>query len=441
MVMSPQGALLVGLASCTNDFTSMTKAIPKPEPVMAVMIFETIVYLAATYYLDRQSVAALLPSEDPTFDPAVLQDLDEDVQDERDKTAKMSSKDAPLVVSRLRKVFPAKAKDREDVVAAQDVSFSVGKGEIFGLLGANGAGKTTTLSMLTRLLVPSSGNAFVSGHSILGDFPLASSHLGVVTQNNSLWDRLSVESHLFLFARLRGVPEDQVAQIVDSTIDELELTPHRKKMAMALSGGMKRKLCVAIALIGDPDVVLLDEPSAGLDPISRHNLWSVILRTMSHRAVILTTHSMEEAEALCKRIGIMVHGQMRALGTKQHLKNKFGSRYELVVKLVVGDRGIMKQREDVTQFVAGMFPSAHLLADNGGLLTFQIPRSEMRMGVAFSQLERHREELCIEDYSIAQPTLEQVFIRTVNNYDGKERGKGEVEKGSGSRAEVSPLVV
>ncbi len=124
------------------------------------------------------------------------------------------------------------------------------------------------------------------------------------------------------FARLRGVPEDLVYMVVDRTLDQLELTPHKFKLAGRLSGGMKRKLCVAIALIGDPAVVLLDEPSAGLDPVSRRNLWNVILKTMTHRAVVLTTHSMEEAEALCKRIGIMVQGQLRALGTKQHLKTK-----------------------------------------------------------------------------------------------------------------------
>ena len=128
--------------------------------------------------------------------------------------------------------------------------------------------------------------------------------MGVVTQNNSLWDLLSVEDHLYLFARLRGVSEDQVANLVTGVCDQLELLPHRKKLAGRLSGGMKRKLCVAIALIGDPEVVLLDEPSAGLDPVSRRNLWNVILRTMSNRAVILTTHSMEEAEALSTKMGI-----------------------------------------------------------------------------------------------------------------------------------------
>jgi ATP-binding cassette subfamily A (ABC1) protein 3 len=291
-------------------------------------------------------------------------------------------------------------------VATQDVAFVVESGEIFGLLGANGAGKTTTLSMLTRLLVPTSGDAFITKHSILSEFSQGATHLGVVTQNNSLWDRLSVEAHLKLFARLRGVPEDMVHKVVDGTIDQLELTPHRKKLAMRLSGGMKRKLCVAIALIGDPEVVLLDEPSAGLDPVSRRNLWSVILRTMSHRAVILTTHSMDEAEALCQRIGIMVQGQLRALGTKQHLKNKFGSGFELVVKLNVTD--LARQIEEMNAFVDTMFPSAVLMSENGGLLTYQVPRREMKMGVAFTELENNKARLSIEDYSVAQPTLEQV---------------------------------
>ena len=193
---------------------------------------------------------------------------------------------------------------------------------------------------------------------------------------------------------------------MDSTIDQLELTPHRKKLAMRLSGGMKRKLCVAIALIGDPDVVLLDEPSAGLDPVSRRNLWSVILRTMSQRAVVLTTHSMDEAEALCRRIGIMVKGQLRALGTKQHLKSKFGSGYELEMKVHITD--LVKQSADISNFVMAMFPAATLISENGGLFTFRIPKEEAKMGLAFSELEKNKENLAIETYSLAQPTLEQV---------------------------------
>lgn len=421
MLTTPHGALFSALLDTTQDYSGFLSNFPPVGATIAFMIVESVAYLSYAYYTDAQSIANIIPTDDPNFDPACLEGLDEDVQQERDRTLYPTEQlaAAPLRIERLRKVFPPKKVGHRSVIATEDVAFSVESGEIFGLLGANGAGKTTTLSMLTRHLIPTSGNAKITQHSILTEFSKGATHLGVVTQNNSLWDKLSVESHLKLFARLRGVPEDLVKKVVDGTIDQLELTPHRHKLAMRLSGGMKRKLCVAIALIGDPEVVLLDEPSAGLDPVSRRNLWSVILRTMSHRAVILTTHSMDEAEALCKRIGIMVKGQLRALGTKQHLKNKFGSGFELTVKIHVKD--LLAQTEQLTKFVQEMFPSAFMLGENGGLVTFEIPRDEMKMGLAFSALEKNKTDLLIEDYTIAQPTLEQVFIRTVNRFaDHKE---------------------
>jgi len=379
---------------------------------------------------------------------------------------------------------------------------SVREGQIFGLLGANGAGKTTTLSMLTRHLVPVAGAAYIKGKSILSDFTKAAVNLGVVTQDNSLWPLLSVTGHLKLFARLRGVPEKELNGLVDAVIDQLELSPHRYKLAGRLSGGMKRKLCVAIALIGDPAVCLLDEPSAGLDPVSRRNLWNVILRTMSHRSVVLTTHSMEEAEALCGRIAIMVKGQVRAVGTKQHLKSTLGAGYELIIKLSPGAANIRKsarrqnsvqhlslssQRissslsnglsaqlsnngevcnasrgsgtaiegvDDATElsrmsslnlesanqftslnslgddsltendaklkaFVSKLFVDAEIVADNGGLITWRISSHNLSLGVAFREIEAHKVDLHIESYSISQPTLEQVFMRTVQSYDNK----------------------
>mmetsp|Transcript_26129 Transcript_26129/g.35915 ORF Transcript_26129/g.35915 Transcript_26129/m.35915 type:complete len:1375 (+) Transcript_26129:1-4125(+) len=436
MMLSPHGAMYCSLLNTTQNFSAFLSNFPPVGACIAFMIAETIGFMGYCYYVDTQSVNPIPALEDPTFDPSVLDNLDDDVKAERVRTAN-SSGDEPLKIDRLRKVFPPKVVGRKAVVATEDVSFVVEKGEIFGLLGANGAGKTTTLSMLTRHLVPTSGNAFITSCSILQEFSEGATHLGVVTQNNSLWDKLSVESHLLLFARLRGVPEDLVKQVVDGTIDQLELTPHRKKLSMRLSGGMKRKLCVAIALIGDPEVVLLDEPSAGLDPVSRRNLWSVILRTMSQRAVILTTHSMDEAEALCKRIGIMVKGQLRALGTKQHLKNKFGSGYELVIKVKVVD--MSKQAVEITNFVNSMFPAATLISENGGLFTFRIPKQDAHMGLAFSQLETNKTTLNIEDYSLAQPTLEQVFIRTVNDYTVTAEGTGPTTVGGGVKDAIERL--
>lgn len=257
MILSPHGALYSALLDTTLDVSSFLSQYPPVGATIAFMIVESVVFLYLAYYLDSLAVSSLLPDIDPSFDESVLNSLDQDVVDERKRILEGSDVSMPLSVSRLRKVFPPTHYSQPPVTAVEDVCFGVEKGEIFGLLGANGAGKTTTLSMLTRHLVPTAGDARVANFSILSQFQKASTHLGVVTQTNSLWDLLSVEDHLYLFARLRGVPEDLVKTIVEGTIDQLELTPHRKKLAHRLSGGMKRKLCVAIALIGDPDVVLL----------------------------------------------------------------------------------------------------------------------------------------------------------------------------------------
>lgn len=436
IIMTPHGNVFTMTINATGDLRKDISKLPPYGACVAIAIFEIVAYMLIVYRADILSVAQVpcIP-HDPTQDISELEStLDEDVLKERTETITSSNDAYPLVIKELRKVFPPKVKGRPAVVATENISFKVSKGEVFGLLGANGAGKTTTLTMLTRLLLPNSGDAFLSGESILTEFTKAATHLGVVTQNNSLWDRLSVEDHLYLFARIRGVPESEVNRIVDGTIDQLELRPHRKKLSMSLSGGMKRKLCVAIALVGDPEVVLLDEPSAGLDPVSRRNLWSVILRTMSERSVILTTHSMEEAEALCARIGIMVRGQMRALGTRQHLKYKFGSGYELTVKLLVAtaddvDTLVTK----FTQFLVSLFPNSKIIAENGGLVTYQIPKEEMKVGLIFQELENNKEEFLIEDYSVAQPTLEQVFIRIVNKHTPPT---GKLLEADGQAAEV-----
>ena len=283
MILSPHGALFSALLDSTFNFSSFISEFPPLGACIAFMVIESTLFLGLAYYYDSLSIANLAQQVDPLFDERCLANLDEDVQAERDRVLGSTPQEtqavgspscaAPITedgsqhlrIERLRKVFPPKSKTSPAVVATEDVCFAVKSGEIFGLLGANGAGKTTTLSMLTRHLTPTSGTATIANISILSNFSQAAHHLGVVTQNNSLWDLLSVEDHLFLFARLRGIPTASVRRTVDATIDQLELTPHRHKLALRLSGGMKRKLCVAIALIGDPEVVLLDEPSAGKD--------------------------------------------------------------------------------------------------------------------------------------------------------------------------------
>ncbi|EGB09825.1 hypothetical protein AURANDRAFT_12714, partial [Aureococcus anophagefferens] len=232
----------------------------------------------------------------------------------------------------VRKIFPPKRLGQRAIEAVQNVTFGVRSGEVFGLLGANGAGKTTTMAVVTRALEPTSGDAAIGGRSVLDDFGAASKRLGLVNQHNTLWDALSCRDHLRLFAGLRGSGAAG-AGVVDATLDRVELLAHGDKPAGRLSGGMKRKLCCAAALVGDPRIVLLDEPSAGLDPVSQRNLWNLIKSTMAGRAVVLTTHSMVEADVLCDRIAIQVAGQLHCLGTPAHLKAKYASGYELVVKV------------------------------------------------------------------------------------------------------------
>jgi ABC-type multidrug transport system fused ATPase/permease subunit len=236
MILSPHGAYFCAQLDTLDDFSVYIENFPKVSTSIAFMICESACFLAFAYYSDQQNSARITFGTDPSFDAETeLASLEPDVKAERER-ALQEGVTAPLFIDQLRKVFPPKKVGRKAVVAVQNVAFTVSKGEIFGLLGANGAGKTTTLSMLTRHLVPTSGDAFVTGHSVLTAFDLGSRHLGVVTQNNALWDKLSVEDHLYLFARLRGVPEDQVTQVVDGTIDQLELTPHRKKLSQNLSG-------------------------------------------------------------------------------------------------------------------------------------------------------------------------------------------------------------
>ena len=201
MILTPHGALYCSLLNTTQNFSAYLSNFPPIGACIAFMIIESVGYLGYCYYIDVQAVTKVDLPLDASFNPAVLEGLDDDVVAERTRTEN-SKGEEPLRISRLRKVFPPKVVGRRGVVATEDVSFVVEKGEIFGLLGANGAGKTTTLSMLTRHLVPTSGDAFITQCSILQEFSKGATHLGVVTQNNSLWDKLSVEAHLKLFARL-----------------------------------------------------------------------------------------------------------------------------------------------------------------------------------------------------------------------------------------------
>lgn len=271
-------------------------------------------------------------SENVNLDFDLHEDID--VQSEKNRVLSGSVDKAILYLRNLRKVYPG-GRYRGAKVAVHSLTFAVQEGECFGFLGTNGAGKTTTLSMLSGEESPTDGTAYIFGSDIRMNPKAARQHIGYCPQFDALLEFLTVQEHLELYARIKGVPDYDLADVVMDKLLEFDLLKQSNKPSFALSGGNKRKLSVAIAMIGDPPVVFLDEPSTGMDPIAKRFMWEVISRLSTRQgktAVILTTHSMNEAQALCTRIGIMVGGRLRCIGSSQHLKTRFGNHLELEVK-------------------------------------------------------------------------------------------------------------
>ncbi|CAJ2671488.1 unnamed protein product [Trifolium pratense] len=276
---------------------------------------------------------------EPLLEPSpetIFTDLNEDVdvKTERSRVLSGSIGNAIIYLRNLRKVYSEEKKHGKKV-AVDSLTFSVQEGECFGFLGTNGAGKTTTLSMLCGEESPSDGTAFIFGKDICSHPKAARKYIGYCPQFDALLEFLTVKEHLELYARIKSVPDYTINNVVMEKLVEFDLLKHANKPSFSLSGGNKRKLSVAIAMIGDPPIVILDEPSTGMDPIAKRFMWDVISRISTRRgktAVILTTHSMNEAQALCTRIGIMVGGQLRCIGSPQHLKTRFGNHLELELK-------------------------------------------------------------------------------------------------------------
>uniref|UniRef100_A0A3P8YR45 ABC transporter domain-containing protein n=1 Tax=Esox lucius TaxID=8010 RepID=A0A3P8YR45_ESOLU len=274
----------------------------------------------------------------------------------------------------------------------------------FGLLGINGAGKTTTFKMLTGDIAVSGGEAFLNGYSIRTEMREVHQNMGYCPQFDALNDLLTGREHLEFYARLRGVPEKEVPMVTWG-IQKLGLVKYSNKAAGTYSGGNKRKLSTAMALIGCPPVVFLDEPTTGMDPKARRFLWDCILSVIKEgRSVILTSHSMEECEALCTRMAIMVNGQFKCLGSIQHLKSRFGEGYTVIVR--VG--GSPPALGPVEEFVDKTFPGSVLKEKHHNTLQYQLPHGEGALASIFSQFSTHQLRLGVEDYSVAQTTLDQV---------------------------------
>jgi daunorubicin resistance ABC transporter ATP-binding subunit len=230
----------------------------------------------------------------------------------------------------LRKTYKT---SRGDVPAVRGIDLSVRSGQFFGLLGPNGAGKSTTIGMLTTLVRPTGGRAWVAGTDVVADPVAVKRRIGVVTQNNTLDMQLTVAENLEFRSRFFGLSLREASRRAAQLLDVFGLADRRKAMSTDLSGGQAKRLLIARALVHRPDVLFLDEPTAGLDPQTRVNLWD-ILRVLHDegQTILLTTHYMEEAEALCEQISVIDHGEVLASGTVNELKEGTGAETVITVR-------------------------------------------------------------------------------------------------------------
>jgi ABC-2 type transport system ATP-binding protein len=229
-------------------------------------------------------------------------------------------------------------KDYKDIRAVDGLDLEIREGELFALLGVNGAGKTTTIKMLCCITTPTSGDALLNGKSIASEADEVKKIIAVSPQETAVAPNLSVEENLMLMCGVHGLDKLKSLQKTNEMVEEFKLDRIRTKKASKLSGGWQRRLSIAMALISEPQILFLDEPTLGLDVIARSELWDTIRELKSKMTIILTTHYMEEAEELSDRIGVMRDGHLLAVGTAAELKEKTGEdKFEnAFIKLVKG---------------------------------------------------------------------------------------------------------
>ncbi|XP_064211531.1 phospholipid-transporting ATPase ABCA3 isoform X2 [Tribolium castaneum] len=337
--------------------------------------------------------------------------LESDVQEENEKIRNTSEYDLTKTYSLvLRDV----TKYYKNFLAVNGLCLGVKPYECFGLLGVNGAGKTTTFKMMTGDEQISYGEAWVLGHNIKTEQKQVQKLIGYCPQFDALLDDLTVKETLLIFGLIRGIPYKKCIPLAVNLAHEFDFYKHIHKKVKELSGGNKRKLSTALALIGDPPIIYLDEPTAGMDPATKRFLWTALAKLRDRgKCIVLTSHSMEECEALCTRIAIMVNGTFQCLGSTQRLKNKFAQGYALTIKVKKHSDNVSLDDEItvIDRFIQTHFPGAELKEKYQELVSYQlVNNSSLTWSKMFGILERGKKDLNIEDYSLGQCSLEQVFL-------------------------------
>ncbi|CAL5198359.1 unnamed protein product [Lathyrus oleraceus] len=406
------------------------------KEVLIIMVVEWIVVLFVAYYIDQ--VLSTGSGKNPLFflrgfqkkplpslkKPSIKRQGSKvfaqmekpDVIREREKVEQLLLEPTinhAIVCDNLKKFYPGRDGNLGKF-AVRELFLGVPRGECFGMLGPNGAGKSSFISMMIGLTKPTSGAAYVQGLDIRNHMDGIYTSMGVCPQHDLLWESLTGREHLLFYGRLKNLTGSVLTQAVEESLKSLNLYHGRiaDKQAGKYSGGMKRRLSVAISLIGDPGVVYMDEPSTGLDPASRRCLWKVIKHAKRDRAIILTTHSMEEAEALCDRLGIFVNGTMQCLGNPKELKGRYGGTYVFTMTTS------MDHEKNVENIVQQLTPNANKIYHLSGTQKFELPKEDVKIASVFRAVEVAKRNFTVFAWGLADTTLEDVFIKVAREAEG-----------------------
>ncbi len=293
--------------------------------------------------------------------------------------------------------------------AVKDISFSVAEGEIFGLLGPNGAGKSTLIRMMTTLIPVTAGKAMVAGHDVTKDPDEVRRMIGVIPQALTSDPDLTVEENLLIYAKLYSVPRAQREKNIAEVLEAVDLSKWRKAQTKTLSGGMRRRLEIARGLVHDPRIFFLDEPTTGLDPVSRIAVWDMLnnLKASRNLTILITTHYMEEADKLCDRIAIVDHGNLVALGTPAELKSSVAGANVIEVRFSREEQEWQARLENLDGVTSVQPESAgfyRVITTSGSKTTIELVEMAAQLGETLSSL------------SVQNTSLDDVFV----HYTGRQ---------------------
>ncbi|XP_060517032.1 ATP-binding cassette sub-family A member 2-like isoform X2 [Cylas formicarius] len=309
-------------------------------------------------------------------------------------------------------------------VAVNCLSMEIYQDQITVLLGHNGAGKSTTMGMITGMISKTAGQILMNGHCVNSRSQLTET-IGLCPQHNLLFNDLTVFEHLKFFAMLKGRSSAEAEEEINDLLQKLNLEGKANSLAHTLSGGMKRKLCLGMAIVGGSKILILDEPSSGMDPESRRHLWDLLLGWRNKKTILITTHFMEEADALGDWIAIMNDGRLRCFGTPMFLKRKYETGYHLSLLLQdTRDDGdtVLQIKTHLERFV----PEAKCKSVDGNEMVFVLPFG-INYKELFEFLEEHKDEFKIEKISMTTTTLEDVFLNTNKTEEGKAKAESDNE--------------